>query len=329
MTRSNTNQNSPLTIGVDIGGTKITVLLMNRNARIIDAATRSTDTNASPEKVVQDVAASIRNTFPNYEDTVSSAGLGVAGTIDRKRGIVQSAPNLGWNDVPLASRLSAKLQLPVHIANDVDAATYGEWKHGAGQGVDDLIGIFLGTGIGTGVITGGRLLESENGSAAELGHVPVIHEGRSCTCGYRGCVEAYAGGWALGEIARERVREHPENGRTMVDIAGSVDQITARTVSEALEQGDDLARELVQESGKILGTWATGMVNAFHPKQIVIGGSVGEGIPVLGTILEEELRKGAFDEFATTVDVVESRLGNQAVAVGAAALSLFTRQSTS
>ncbi len=323
----NESQTEDLVLGIDIGGTNFMVLIMEPDATVVDSFSGPTRADDGPEEVVDDLTNRINCKF-DTSNQITAAGVGVAGLVDRRSGLLRIAPNLVWENVTLGPMLSERLDVPVEIANDVDAATYGEWRHGAGQGARNVLGVFIGTGVGTGVIAGGSLLEGERSSAAELGHVPVVEGGRKCTCGYEGCLEAYVGGWAVGKRAREQVLSDPDRGKTLKQIAGSVDDITAKTVSEALDQDDKLAAEITDRTAEVLSSWAVGMVNAFHPGIIVVGGGLLEGFPHFIKQMTEEVREGSFDPFHEELEIVESRLGDRAGAIGAATMAYREQKSS-
>jgi glucokinase len=252
---------------------------------------------------------------------IRTVGVGVAGQVDAAAGVVRSAPNLKWTDFPLGEWLEQALGVPVVVENDVRAITWGVWRHGAGRGIDDLIVMFVGTGIGGGIVSGGRLVTGDRGMAGELGHMTVVSGGRRCTCGHNGCVEAYVGGWAIAERAREAIQADPEAGRGLVERVGQGD-VTARTVSEAAAAGDPLAIDLLAETGRYLGDAMVGLVHVFNPRRIVLGGGVIDGNPSLVTAVESAVRTGAISVYSEWLQVHRSELGAEAGVIGSASLAL-------
>ncbi len=311
-----------LALGIDIGGTKIAIIVMTADGNVLQRRRRPTSKEGGVHGIVDDVVNCVQEEFADYLPSVHSAGIGVAGIVGRQGGTLFSAPNLDLFDVPLGSRISERLNRPAQLLNDVDAATYGEWMFGAASDVNTTIGVFLGTGVGGSIITDGRILEGTDCSAGEIGHMPIVAGGRTCSCGNTGCMEAYAGGWAIAERARERAEAEPERGELMIELAGSREEITARTVSTALSRGDELARELMSETEDLLGSWASGLVNVFNPDRMVLGGSVGEGFPQFGNAIEQYVNAHSFDVYTDHFDVRTAELGDGAVAVGAAARTL-------
>jgi glucokinase len=252
----------------------------------------------------------------------------MAGQIVKYNGIVRFAPNLGWRNVPLGAMLEEALVLPVEVTNDVRAATYGEWLYGAGQGVDDLICLFVGTGVGGGIVSGGKLLEGCDNSAGELGHLTIMTDGRQCHCRNRGCLEAYAGGWAIAERAQEAVRSDPKAGQSLITLAGSIERITAATVTEAYANGDPVAQRIVEETAHFLAAGVVGIVNAFNPCLLVLGGGVIQGSPMYLPMVERAVRINALEAALEGLRIVTAALGNKAGVIGAASLARHRFQQT-
>jgi len=204
-----------LTLGVDLGGTKVETSLVDITGHILASHRLPTQSEKGPDGVIADIIECVKNCLGEASKTAQALGVGMAGQIEKYTGIVRFAPNLGWHNIALRTMLEEALVLPVVVTNDVRAATYGEWLYGAGQGVDDLVCLFVGTGVGGGIISSGKLLEGCNNTAGELGHLTIITDGRQCHCRNRGCLEAYAGGWAIAERAQEAVRTEPKAGEPL------------------------------------------------------------------------------------------------------------------
>jgi glucokinase len=302
----------PTTIGVDLGGTKVAAAILDGEGNILSSHKYPTNSEKGSDSVVADLVGWINERLQKEKYNPKALGIGVAGQID-VNGTVRSAPNLNWRDVPLKTRLEEKLGLPVIVTNDVRAATLGEWEYGSGKGVNDLVVLFVGTGIGGGVITNGRLLTGCTNTAGELGHITIIVDGRICHCPKRGCMEAYGGGWAIAERAQEAVRNDSS--------AGKAEQITAATVSKAYHNGDKLALNLVMETSHYIATGVSSIVNAFNPCLIVLGGGVIEGIPELIQMIEKQTKKEALKPAIEKLRFTKASLGGKAGVVGAAALA--------
>lgn len=293
---------SPRTLGVDLGGTKVEVALIEAgDGGYTRPAFRRLPTAAEegPEAVVASVAAAAREVLAEAgTEGVLGAGVGVAGQVDAPRGVVRSSPNLpGWEDFPLGPALSERTGLPVAVTNDVNAAALGEQVAGAGRGVDDVVVVFVGTGVGGGVVAGGRLVEGAGGFASELGHMTVVAGGRRCTCGNLGCLEAYCGGWALAERAVEVGAEVP------------------------LDAAVPVARALIEETGRYLGAGLVGAIHLLNPRRVILGGGVIESLPRVAEVAGAEVRAHAIAVFLEGLEIVPPALGSEAGVIGAAHLA--------
>jgi glucokinase len=207
------------------------------------------------------------------------------------------------------------------VVNDVRAATWGEWRYGAGVGADEVVVLFLGTGIGGGVITGRKILAGCSNAAGELGHTTIVVEGRRCHCRNKGCLEAYAGGWAIAERAQEMIRRNPTAGQRLIQLAGSIYNISAAIVSQAFKEKDWLATLIVKETGKYLSAGLVGIVNSFNPCLLVLGGGVIEGLPILVTIAKKTIKERALEAVIKKLKIKKSALGENAGIIGAASLA--------
>jgi glucokinase len=308
-------------VGVDLGGTKVKAALVDAAGKILASHRHATEAARGAEAVVADVVECVRECLPTDEMSFGRLAIGVAGQVDRVTGVVRSAPNLGWRDFPLRERLEAALEVPVTVVNDVQAIAWGEFCYGAGRDVDDLLVVFVGTGIGGGVVSGGRLLRGDRGAAGELGHITIVADGRQCSCPNRGCLEAYVGGWAIAERASDAVRADAQAGRRLVELAGDPDSVTGRTVTRAYEENDLLAVRLVEETGDYLAAGLVGLVNAFNPSRLILGGGVVKGLPVLAERAAEVIERRALAVASEKLEIVTSQLGADAGVIGAAALA--------
>ena len=315
------NKDVSLTLGIDIGGTKVEISLVDHAGHIISSHRSPTQPEKGPDGVIADIAECVRGCLGAVGKTAQAAGIGMAGQIEKGTGIVRFAPNLGWHNVPLKESLEKELNLPVLVTNDVRAATYGEWRYGAGQGSNDLVCIFVGTGIGGGVVSGGRLLEGCSNSAGEMGHITVVTDGRKCHCRNYGCLEAYAGGWAIAERAQEAVQAEPELGRPLIELAGSLEQISALTVTQTYATGEPLATRIVEETARYLAAGLVGIINVFNPCLLVLGGSVVEGLSAYVETAELMVRRNALEVAVEGLHITPAGLGNKAGTIGAAALA--------
>jgi glucokinase len=310
------------TLGVDLGGTKIDTALVDFCGNIVCSHYRFINPTRNPDIAISEIIDSVQICLKKTGKVASSLGLGVAGQIENIKGIVRRSPNLpDWKDVPLKARLEESLQIPVTINNDVRVITWGEWKHGAARGLNDFVCLFLGTGIGGGIVSKGQLLEGSQNIAGELGHMTIVAAGRKCHCPNEGCLEAYVGGWAIAERAQDAVRANPEAGKLMISLAGDISNITAATISKAFKNNDALASRIVKDTAKYLSAGLVSIVNIFNPCLIILGGGVIQGLPELISLSEKRVRSYALQPALDNLNIVSGTLGNKAGVIGAAALA--------
>jgi len=249
------------------------------------------------------------------------AGVGVAGQIRPGTGEIRFAPNLDWHDVPLQSRLQTALDLPVIVTNDVRAATLGEWRFGAGKGGDNMVCMYIGTGVGGGIVAGGKIVDGCSNTAGEIGHIAVDMHGPICNCGNRGCLEVLAGGLAIGRRARAVTSTHPEQGAALLHMVdGSQNDITAETVAAAFHKKDPLARQLVNEAVEALIAGAVTLVHCFNPCLFILGGGVVDGLPEIVDRVDRGIRRQCLPAATEELKVVKAELAAEAGVIGAAAL---------
>ncbi|MDP4014801.1 MAG: ROK family glucokinase [Candidatus Nanopelagicales bacterium] len=309
-----------LTAGVDIGGTKIAVGVVNTEGEIVASSRKATPVR-DPDGVMDVIVELVAELQESHD--LEAVGVGCAGLVDATRSKVIFAPNLGWVDEPLRIRIERALGLPTVVENDANAAAWGEFRFGAGRGANDLVMVTVGTGIGGGVILGGKLQRGASGVSGEFGHLRLVPDGRLCGCGRHGCWEAYASGNALVRIARELALERrPEAGILMSLGDGTPEGVQGPDITEAARRGDPVAIEAFE----VLGGWLSrGLVEVstlLDPAAFVIGGGVVEA----GDLLLEPTKR----EFAPQLlarsqrlmpDIIPAELGNAAGIVGAADLA--------
>lgn len=314
-------------IGVDLGGTNIVVGAMpedgSRQCVVRTQATRSDQGSETViDRIVQLVELVIADTRAETgaaRDDFLGIGIGAPGPLDREKGVVIVAPNLGWQNVPLRDQISDALGLPATLDNDANCATLGEWWQGAARGGRNVIGLTIGTGIGGGLILDGRLYHGSSDVAGEIGHATIDSTGRRCKCGNYGCLEAYASGTAIAERAREAL-ERGSEGSLLPQLAdGDLERITSETVYEAAARGDGLARELVQETARFLGAGIANLLNIFNPDVVVIAGGVTRAGALLFDPLRAEVRRRAFKPAVDACRIVGGELPGTAGVVGAVA----------
>ena len=317
-------------IGIDLGGTKIEVALVNSSGLLHDRLHVDTDSQHRYKTILKQITEAIHQLCDKNGDAVPSAvGIGLPGQIGRSSGIVHYAPNLNWREVYLENDLSKMLGKHVRICNDVRAATWGEWLYEAGKSCNDIVCIFIGTGIGGGIVSDGRMLTGCNNTAGEIGHMTIDLHGPECHCGNTGCFEALAGGWAIERDAQEMVKADMKSGKILLTIAGNeINKITAKTVSEAAGKHDPLAKKIIDNLADALIAGATAIVNAYGPSRIIFGGGIMEGMPGLLKKIEKGVNKYALKAATEDLKVLPAKLHNDSGVIGAAAFALHSTDKT-
>ncbi|MGH3448164.1 MAG: ROK family glucokinase [Nocardioidaceae bacterium] len=313
-----------LTIGVDVGGTKIAAAVVDRDGAMVASARRDTPESDAEavEAVIADVCEELRADH-DVEDDVEAVGIGAAGFVDKSRSTVLFAPNLSWRNVPLRAGVERRTGLPTVIENDANVAAWGEFAFGSGKDVDDLVLVTVGTGIGGGVVVDGELYRGSFGIAGEIGHLRVVPGGHLCGCGNRGCWEQYGSGTALEREAREVAAIDSPRSATLVELAdGNADQISGPMVTEAARYGDPLAVELVQTMGRWLGEGIASLTAVLDTAVVAIGGGVAEA----GELVSEPVRTAFHHQltgrgFRPELEIRLASLGNEAGVIGAADLA--------
>jgi glucokinase len=308
-----------LTIGVDIGGTKIAVGVVDEEGRIL--AKNKVPTPRTPEGVVDAIAAAVSEVGTGHP--VEAVGIGAAGYVDEKRATVLFAPNIRWQHEPLKEKVEQRVGLPVVVENDANAAAWGEYRFGAGQGHEDVICITLGTGLGGGIIMGNKLRRGRFGVAAEFGHIRVVPDGLLCGCGSQGCWEQYASGRALVRYAKQRANATPENAGILLGLGdGTPDGIQGKHISDAARQGDPVAIDSFRELARWAGAGLADLASLFDPSAFIVGGGVSdEGELVLDPIRKSFRRWLVGGKYRPHAQVLAARLGGKAGLVGAADLA--------
>jgi glucokinase len=319
-------QNQKYIVGIDLGGTKIGAGALPADGSR-EIAMRSSPThselgeNAVADRIIQMVEDVISVTMAETGATRKDflgIGIGAPGPLDRERGIVIIAPNLGWRNFPLRDRISSAVGLPATLDNDANCATVGEWWLGAAKGGRNVIGLTIGTGIGGGLILDGQLYHGASDVAGEIGHATIDSTGRRCKCGNYGCLEAYASGPAIAERAREALAAD-EGSLISKLVQGQHAQITAQTVYDAAKQNDPIALEVVRDTARFLGTGVANLLNIFNPDVVVIAGGVTAAGDALFEPLRTEVRRRAFKPAVDACRIVAGTLSGSAGVVGAVA----------
>jgi glucokinase len=309
-----------LTIGIDVGGTKVAAGVVDESGQILEQ-TRVDTPPHDPDAVVDAMTAAVEGLRRDRE--VEAIGIGVAGFVDRARARVYFAPNLRWDDVALRDELEKRLQLPVVVENDANAAAWGEFRFGAGRDETFIVCVTVGTGIGGGVIADGELFRGGFGVAAEIGHIQMVADGRLCPCGQRGCWEQYASGNALVRDARERAAESRVDAEILLRLGdGTPEGIQGEHVTEAARLGDPVAILGFEALGGWLGQGLADLAAVLDPETFIVGGGVSEAGDLFLKPMVAGFRRlltGGTHRPVATVELAQ--LGNDAGLVGAADLA--------
>ena len=306
-------------VGIDLGGTSTRAAVGLRDGTLLSAHKIPTPTAGGPAPVVQAIveAASAACARAGLTlDDIAAWGVAAPGPVDRD-GTIYDPPNLpGWRTVQLRALLQEQTGKSVTVGNDANVACVAEWRHGAARGANDVVYLTVSTGVGGGIIAGGRLLMGRRGAAGELGHMTVDYHGPACNCGNRGDLESLCSGTAIARMAREEIAR----GRHIA-IAATAESITAVDVVAAAQAGDAVAAEIMERAAVALGAGAVNIVNIFNPEVIVIGGGVAQAGPLLFEPVSAAVSRYAMRLAVQDVRIVPAQFGDTAGLVGAVSLA--------
>lgn len=315
-------------IGVDVGGTKIAAAVVDESGVIVDRNRRPSAAD-EPELIVETVADMVADLA--REHSATSVGLAVAGFVDHAAGAVRFAPNIAWRDMPVGPMVAHRVGLPVVLENDANAAAWGEFVFGPARAINDMVFVTVGTGLGGGVVSDGRLVRGAYGIGGEIGHIRLVPDGHRCGCGNRGCWEAYGSGTALVREARDLVASGSPLAKTLgTACGGDPEQLSGPQVTQAALAGDPASIELLADIGRWLGEGAADVAAILDPQMFVIGG----GLSAAGDLLLEAA-VAAYRRNLTgrghrpEATFALATLGQDAGVIGAAALALEAARSDS
>lgn len=313
-----TDISDDLVLAVDLGGTQLRAALIDRAGQILAREATRTDAVGGPDAVIEQIGQlSQRLIFSKSERKILCAGISCPGPLDTHEGRTFNIATLpGYDGFPFSDRASSVLGVPVVLEHDAHAAAYGEWKQGAGRGIDDLVYLTISTGLGGGVIVGGRLLRGAGGMAAHVGHMTVDPDGPLCGCGNRGCWEMFASGTSL--LARAR---HMAKARNEYVLGRSAEQIETADIFDAARNGESFARSLVEDEANWLGIGIVNLIHIFNPSRFVIGGGVSKNLDLLLTGIFSVIERRAMKPFRD-IAILPAELGDNAGLVGVAKLVL-------
>ena len=316
------NSREPV-LGVDIGGTKVAVGIVDREGKILAQGRQPMVANGSAESGMEAVVKAI-DSMLDHESGGKVDGIGICapGPLDPKTGVVLNPPNLPcWRNFPLAERISGRYRVPVRVDNDANAAALAETQWGAARGFRYVFYSTIGTGIGTGIVFDGAIYHGKTGAAGEGGHVSIDYRGPICKCGKRGCIEILASGTAIGARARARLAADSESRSTILELArGKIASVTSETVDRAYAQGDALAKEILLETVEFITIWLGNIVDLFDPDVLVMGGGVAATLRPFFDDIKKRLPSWCVNPRANEIPLLMAHYGADAGVAGGAAL---------
>lgn len=309
-------------IGIDLGGTKILIGLVEKESgKVVSHIKKKTKKEKGPENIVRKMVEGVEELLEESGKSfteISSIGIGSAGQIDRKNGIIIGAPNLDCYNLNLKEILQNKFNIPVFVGNDVEVATIGEQKFGAGKGCADFVCVFVGTGIGSAIVKNGHIIYGATGTAGELGHIIVDLNGRPCACGAHGCLEAYASRSAIetrieGALKKGRkscISEYLEEGKA----------ITSSMIRKSIEREDELVTQCVSEASEYLSGGLASVINLINPELIILGGGLIEAVDYFYKQTIKKAKSKSLPLPAEKIRFSKTILGDYSGVIGAALL---------
>lgn len=309
-------------LGVDLGGTNIKAGITDEKGNMILKSSIKTDAEGDFRRIADQMVGLCRELVEKANismDDIQSVGVGIPGTVDAEKGTVIYCNNLNMDGAPIGIMMQEDLKKPVHLANDASCAALGEFICGSGKAYNSIILVTLGTGVGGGIILNGKLWEGLEGAGAEIGHMVLHIGGESCTCGRRGCFEAYSSATALVNQTKAAMRKHPLS--LINTIAAKSGRVTAKTAFDAMRQGDTVARDVVENYLFYLSEGVANLINIFAPEAIILGGGVcNEGDALLVPLKEQVIAKCYGGDLIHHAEISIASLGNDAGLIGAAML---------
>ena len=309
-------------IGIDLGGTKILIALVDRNTgKVLEHVKKKTKKDKGPKNIIRKMLEGIEELIDisgKSFDEISSIGVGAAGQIDRKNGIIIAAANLDCYDLNLKEILTEKFNLPVYVGNDVEIATIGEQKFGAGKDCNDFVCVFVGTGVGSSIVKDGKIITGATGTAGEIGHIIVDLNGRQCSCGAHGCLEAYASRSAI----ERRIEGALKKGRKscILDYLETGKSITSSMIQKSIEREDELVLQCVTEASEYLSGGIASIINFINPELIILGGGLIEAVDYFYQKTIKKAKAKSLPVPAEKIQFKKAMLGDYSGVIGAAFL---------
>ncbi|HEX7064266.1 MAG TPA: ROK family protein [Bacillales bacterium] len=306
--------------GVDIGGTKVAVALVNEQGEITVEETIPTEVEKGPDHTVENIVNVIRKLTEDNNSAIEGIGIGSPGPLNAKAGIILKPSNLRtWRNYPIVDKIREHFEIRTVLGNDADIAGLGEYLFSLDGKHENVAYVTVSTGVGGGIISNGRLHEGSSSSAAEFGHMIAEKDGPLCGCGRYGCVETFSSGTGIANRMTEKVLEHP--GHPLFELANS-GSLTAKEAFEAYKDGDALAHEVIEKAEDYLAIALANMITVLNPSVLIVGGGVAIGQPRYIEAVEKKIGGYAMEENVEAVSIVKASLGSKAGVIGAAALAM-------
>ncbi|MFB0526666.1 MAG: ROK family protein [bacterium] len=309
-------------IGIDIGGTNITVALVTGKGKIVRKIKFPTRVEEGKDKTIKRIIKALGEVMEGLSlKSIKGIGIGAGGDIDQERGIVRFSPNLFWKNVPLVRLIKKKFNKKVVLDNDANAAAWGTYILETKRKTKNLLCITLGTGVGGGLILNGKIYHGASGSAGEIGHITVNPQGQKCNCGNYGCLETYVGS---AYVVKKAIKEIKKGEKSLIRklAGGNLQSITSQTIQAAALKGDKLGKRIWKEAGEYLGIALSGVINLLNPGVIVFGGGVAKAQELIFQPMKKEIRKRAFIVPFKRVKFTHTKFGADLGVIGAALLTL-------
>lgn len=309
-------------IGIDLGGTKILIALVNKETgEVVHYVKKKTKKDKGPQNIIRKMISGIEELLEESKfkiEDIESIGVGAAGQVDRENGIIIGAPNLDCYDLNIREHLTSHFNLPVYLGNDVEIAAMGEMKFGAAKGCDDFVCVFVGTGVGSSIVKDGKIIHGATGTAGEIGHMIVDLNGRQCACGAHGCLEAYASRSAI----EKRIEGALRKGRhsAILDYMETGKSISSSMIQKSIEREDELVIQCVNEAAEYLSGGLASIINFINPKLIILGGGLIEAVDYFYQKTIKKARAKCLPVPATKIEFKKAQLGDYSGVIGAAFL---------
>lgn len=309
-------------VGIDLGGTKILIALVDKTTgEVVCHIKKKTKKDKGPKNIIRKMIEGITELLEESSvplEEINSIGVGAAGQVDRENGILIGAPNLDCYDLNIKEHLTSHFNIPVRLSNDVEIAAMGEMMFGAAKGCDDFVCIFVGTGVGSSIVKGGKIIHGATGTAGEIGHMIVDLNGRQCACGAHGCLEAYASRSAI----EKRIEGALRKGRhsVILDYLESGKSISSSMIQKSIEREDELVIQCVDEASEYLSGGIASIINFINPKLVILGGGLIEAVDYFYQNTVKKARAKSLPVPATKIEFKKAQLGDFSGVIGAAFL---------